>query len=64
MLLPTKTTENGNKVLLWKIWILSTKLNNLDLHAEDKGLLKSPTKELEGLKTIETDIFIFGGGNA
>ncbi|KAH6983533.1 monooxygenase [Ilyonectria sp. MPI-CAGE-AT-0026] len=64
LLLPTKTTENGNEVLEWKIWILSTKLDNLDLHAEDEGLLKSPAKALEGLKTIETDVFIIGGGNA
>lgn len=64
LLLPTKTTENGNEVLLWKIWILSTKLDNLDLHAEDEGLLKSPAKELEGRETIETDVFILGGGNA
>ncbi|KAH7015831.1 hypothetical protein EDB80DRAFT_761691 [Ilyonectria destructans] len=64
LLLPTKTTENGNEVLQWKIWILSTRLDNLDLHAEDEGLLKFPVKELEGLKTIETDVFILGGGNA
>lgn len=64
LLLPTKTTKNGNEVLQWKIWILSTKLDNLDLHPEDEGLLKSPAKKLEGLKTIETDVFILGGGNA
>lgn len=64
LLLPTKTTENGNELLQWKIWILSTKLDNLDLHVEDEGLLKSPAKALEGLETIETDVFILGGGNA
>lgn len=64
LVLPTKTTENGNEVLQWKIWILSTKLDNLDLHQEDEGLLKSPAEALEGLETIETDAFIVGGGNA
>ncbi|KAF7553047.1 hypothetical protein G7Z17_g3903 [Cylindrodendrum hubeiense] len=65
LLLPIKTNvEGGNEVLQWKIWILSTKLEDLDLHPEDETLLQSPGKELEGLETIETDVFIVGGGNA
>lgn len=64
-LLPVKTQlENGAENLIWKLWILSTTLENLDLHPEDENLLKSPGRQFEGLETIETDVFIIGGGNA
>ncbi|KAM5368983.1 hypothetical protein ACJZ2D_009292 [Fusarium nematophilum] len=61
MLLPVKKDSGA---LEWKIWILSTKLENLDLHSEDESLLQAPGRKLDGLDTIETDVFIIGGGNA
>ncbi|KUI67911.1 putative indole-3-pyruvate monooxygenase YUCCA10 [Cytospora mali] len=64
-LLPVKTKlEDENETIEWKLWILSTMLENLDLHPEDETLLKSPGRNLDGLERIETDVFIIGGGNA
>lgn len=64
-LLPVKANaENGAVKLTWKIWILSTILEDLDLHPENETLLRSPGRQLDGLKTIDTDVFIIGGGNA
>lgn len=60
MLLPVK--ENG--VISWKIWNLCTGLESLDLQPEDESLLQAPGRSLDGQKTLETDVFIIGGGNA
>lgn len=62
MLLPIN--RDGSKEIEWKIWILSTILENFDLHLEDENLLRLPSRQLEGLSDIETDVFIIGGGNA
>ncbi|KAF5618351.1 K+ transport flavoprotein [Fusarium sp. NRRL 52700] len=48
----------------WKIWILSTKLENLDIHPENESLLQSPGRNLSGMTEINTNVFIIGGGNA
>lgn len=48
----------------WKIWILSTRLESLDIQPEDETLLQSPGKQLNGLEHFETDVFIIGGENA
>ncbi|KAF9778515.1 hypothetical protein IL306_003967 [Fusarium sp. DS 682] len=56
--------ENTDRELEWKIWILSTKLENLDVHPEDESLLHSPGRNLHEMNDIETDVFIIGGGNA
>lgn len=61
LLLPLKK-DNGS--LEWKIWILSTRLEGLDLQPEDETLLKAPGKQLEGVESFETEVFIVGGGNA
>lgn len=64
-LLPVKIKlDDGQEKLVWKLWILSTMLENLDRYPENEALLKSPGRTLEGLETIETDVFIIGGGNA
>ncbi|KAE8371863.1 hypothetical protein BDV26DRAFT_275270 [Aspergillus bertholletiae] len=55
---------NRDGTIEWKIWVLSTFLESLDLQPEDEALLQSPGKQLEGLTTFETDVFIVGGGNA
>lgn len=66
LLLPVKGKEQDSEVptLTWKIWILSTKLENLDIHPEDEALLLSPPRQLDGHATLETDVFIVGAGNA
>lgn len=61
LLLPFKEEHGG---LEWKIWILSTNLENLDVHPEDESLLLRPSEPLNGGETLETDVFIIGGGNA
>ncbi|KAK3400184.1 hypothetical protein B0T20DRAFT_391713 [Sordaria brevicollis] len=61
LLLPLKKDDGS---LEWKIWILSTRLEGLDLQPEDETLLKAPGKQLEGVESFETEVFIIGGGNA
>ncbi|KAG8676498.1 hypothetical protein FPOAC2_02628 [Fusarium poae] len=61
LLLPIQNTDEE---IEWKIWILSTNLENLDVHPEDTLLLQNPGLNLDGMKTIETDVFIIGGGNS
>ncbi|KAM0300580.1 hypothetical protein ACHAPM_006896 [Fusarium culmorum] len=61
LLLPT---ENSGEEIEWKIWILSTNLENLDIHPEDTSLLQNPGPGLGGIEKIETDVFIIGGGNS
>ncbi|GAB7357353.1 hypothetical protein MBLNU459_g8301t1 [Dothideomycetes sp. NU459] len=66
LLLPVKDEkQTGNhEPVAWKIWILSTRLENLDIHPEDESLLNSPGRQSDDLPTLETDVFIVGGGNA
>ncbi|KAK4172919.1 hypothetical protein QBC36DRAFT_336900 [Triangularia setosa] len=59
VLLPTKS----GKGLEWKIWILSTRLETLDIHPEDESLLRAPSKVVNGVNDLETDVLIIGGGN-
>ena len=56
--------ETANETIAWRIWILSTTLENLDLHPENEALLQTPRRQLEDVQTFETDVFIVGGGNA
>lgn len=60
LLLPV---EVGGAVA-WRIWILSTWLENLESHPENEALLRSPGRQLDGIEQFETDVFIIGGGNA
>lgn len=65
MLLPVKIeTETGKPEIAWKIWILSTRLESLDIQPEDESLLQTPAKEMRNLESLETEVFIIGGGNA
>ncbi|KAG8158326.1 hypothetical protein KVR01_012087 [Diaporthe batatas] len=61
LLLPLRSEHGGVE---WKVWILSTKLENLDLQPENESLLLKPSEPLSGAETLETDVFIIGGGNA
>ena len=54
---------NGNNTIEWKIWVLSTSLENLDLQHEDEALLQCPARQPEH-GDFDTDVFIIGGGNA
>lgn len=60
LLLPIK--ENNG--LSWKIWNLCTGLTSLDVHPEDESLLQAPSRSLNDQRTLETDVFVIGGGNA
>lgn len=60
LFLPVKTDET----LAWKIWILNTKLESLDIQSEDEALLETPGRKLDSAEPLETDVFIIGGGNA
>ncbi|RAL16575.1 FAD/NAD(P)-binding domain-containing protein [Aspergillus homomorphus CBS 101889] len=61
VLLPVQTEE---KTIEWKIWVLSTMLESLDLQPENQELLQGSGKEYPDPETFETDVFIIGGGNA
>ncbi|PYI07335.1 putative flavo protein [Aspergillus sclerotiicarbonarius CBS 121057] len=62
VLLPVRS--DGSEDIQWKIWVLVTVLDNLDVHPEDVSLLQSPGRSFDGLETFETDVFVIGGGNA
>ncbi|KAJ5894696.1 monooxygenase [Penicillium taxi] len=62
LLLPV--VEAGSQTIDWKIWILSTRLESLDLQHEDLELLKSPKEEFGKLESYTIDVCIIGGGNA
>lgn len=64
VLLPVKSRLNDNETIEWRIWVLSTILENLDLQKEDERLLRLPRKQLDSCGDFETDVFIIGGGNA
>lgn len=50
-------------VVSWKIWGLSTWVETLKGFEENVEGLRAPGRSLEA-ETIETDVFILGGGNA
>ncbi|KAJ6095463.1 monooxygenase [Penicillium sp. IBT 16267x] len=56
--------EKGYNQVVWKIWVLSTRLESLELQSEDELLLHSPGRQLDNAENFETDVFIIGGGNA
>ncbi|THX94311.1 hypothetical protein D6D08_01703 [Aureobasidium pullulans] len=65
-LLPVETQPSGDSTgtTTWRIWILSTRLGELDLHPENESLLRSGGVCSKSEERIETDVFIVGGGNA
>ena len=66
LLLPYKNNEarESEMTISWKIWVMSTKVESLDICTEDLTLLQSPGRALFCSEPIETDVFIVGGGNA
>ncbi|KAL4744237.1 hypothetical protein BDW72DRAFT_209155 [Aspergillus terricola var. indicus] len=61
LLLPLVEDKAG---IIWKVWIMSTRLESLDLQAEDEQLLRAPVRSLQDSMDFETDVFIIGAGNA
>lgn len=68
VLVPERTGEgegeDGGGGVAWKIWVLSTWVDELKAFPEDVARLKTPGRNLEAEETIETDVFIIGAGNA
>ncbi|KAF2823555.1 FAD/NAD(P)-binding domain-containing protein [Ophiobolus disseminans] len=63
VLLPTKSEESGEAVG-WKIWVLSTWVEELIDHPADEALLLAPSRKLDGSEVMETDVLIIGGGTS
>ncbi|KAH8203863.1 hypothetical protein TruAng_001927 [Truncatella angustata] len=64
-LLPIKNRlESGEETVSWKIWVLSTWLQDLDVQPEDESLLQLGRQELGNVSRFESDVFIIGGGNS
>lgn len=58
--------EEGDGGIAWRIWVLSTWVDELKAFPEDVAGLKAPGRNLDGPEeeVIETDALILGGGNA
>ncbi|KAI1098962.1 hypothetical protein F4804DRAFT_345895 [Jackrogersella minutella] len=52
------------KMVLLPVWILSTWVENLVQQLEDVNLLSSPSRNIDDLSTVETDVFIIGAGSS
>lgn len=63
VLLPVKGGLDNDDVTDWRIWVLSTTLENLDLQQENEELLRSPTRQLNCCDDFQADVFIIGGEN-
>lgn len=66
MLLPSEEVdpERDTNHIVWKIWTLSTWIEQLDLQPEDETPLRAPGRKLDAVEHIETEVVIIGGGNA
>ncbi|KAK1711764.1 hypothetical protein BDP67DRAFT_566639 [Colletotrichum lupini] len=60
----TPTLSENKKIVSWKIWVLSTRLENFVHYPENLSLLRGPAKQLGILKQFKTDVIIIGGGNS
>jgi hypothetical protein len=60
VLLPVKS-ESG---VSWKIWVLSTWVENIIQHPEDETLLRAPGRELDDADVLETDVLVVGAGTS
>ncbi|KAL9114866.1 MAG: hypothetical protein Q9227_001109 [Pyrenula ochraceoflavens] len=63
ILLPVKAGGVEGSVC-WKIWILSTWVENLVNQPEDETLLLAPSSQLYDAETIATDVLIVGAGSS
>lgn len=60
ILLPLKIGE----ALSWKIWVLSTWVDRIVQHQENETLLSSAGRDLNGVETIQTAVFIVRTGSS
>ncbi|KAI2778207.1 hypothetical protein F4815DRAFT_494773 [Daldinia loculata] len=63
LLLPVKSNAATDSVS-WKIWALSTWVENIVGHPENEMGLSTPKRDLDGLDIIETDVLIVGAGSS
>jgi hypothetical protein len=62
-LLPARSEQSGE--IGWKIWVLSTWVDQITQHPEDVSLLSIPgNKDMEASETIETEVVIIGAGSS
>ncbi|KAI1271092.1 hypothetical protein F5Y07DRAFT_404755 [Xylaria sp. FL0933] len=64
MILLPVGTDGECRTIAWKIWILSTWTESLLDYPEDEKLLSAPSRQLRGLETVETAVFILGAGTS
>ncbi|KAK1525930.1 uncharacterized protein CCOS01_08348 [Colletotrichum costaricense] len=64
ILLPHKRQTGNKEIVSWKIWVLSTRLEDFVHYPEKLSLLRGPAKQLGILEQFETDVVIIGGGNS
>jgi hypothetical protein len=50
--------------VFWKIWILSTWVEQLTHHPEDEAKLLAPGRNLTGVDKTEVDVLIVGAGSS
>lgn len=55
--------KSGDEIA-WKIWTLSTWVDDLVASPQDMNALKAPRRKVEEEDAFETDVLILGGGNA
>ncbi|KAH9885738.1 hypothetical protein F4778DRAFT_774272 [Xylariomycetidae sp. FL2044] len=60
VLLPSRASG----ALSWKIWVLSTWVEQMVGHPENEKLLSLPGRDLSAIDTIETEVFIVGAGSS
>jgi len=51
-------------VVSWKMWVLSTWVEQLVQHPEDETLLLAPGRNLDGVEEVQTDVLIVGAGTS
>ncbi|KAL0766456.1 hypothetical protein CaCOL14_010901 [Colletotrichum acutatum] len=64
ILLPHKRQSGNEEFVSWKIWVLSTRIEDFVYYPEKLSLLRGPAKQLGILEQFETDVIIIGGGNS
>lgn len=55
---------NDGGIVKFKIWVLSTWIDDLEAQPENPALLYAPSTNPKGVEQVETDVLILGGGNA
>jgi hypothetical protein len=60
VLLPVKSEGTVS----WKIWVLSTWIEQLVQHPEDEAKLLAPGRKLDGVDTMESDVLVIGAGTS